>query len=131
MDTYLAIDYGTQRIGLARSFGTLAEPLFILQNDETLFTELLRVLSEEGITKIIVGVSENVMAEKTKVFAVELKKYTDLPIHFTDETLSSASVHEKLYDKNKKAHKGQYKGPVDHLAAAHFLQEYLDYAETE
>jgi len=130
METYLAIDFGTQRVGLARSFGTLAEPLVILQNQENVFQELQRVISEEGITQIVIGVSENEMAKKTEEFAEELKKYTDLPIHFTDETLSSHSVHTKLHEKSKQAGKGQFKGPVDHLAAAHFLQDYLDYADT-
>ncbi len=125
METYLAIDFGTQRVGLARSFGTLAEPLLILPNNDQLFSELKRVMSEEGITAVVVGLSENVMAEKTKAFVEELKKHTDLPIHFTDETLSSASVHQKMYDKEKG--KVKYKGPVDHFAAAHFLQEYIDF----
>ncbi len=124
METYLAIDYGTQRVGVARSFGTLAEPLEILQNTPELFTQLQTVISSQGITKIIVGLSENQMAELTKAFVEELKKYTNLPIEFTDETLSSASVHQKLHERN--LGKIHHKGHIDHFAAAEFLQDYLD-----
>ncbi len=124
METFLAIDYGTQRVGLARSFGTLAEPLYIVPNDEHLFEELEKVLIDQSITSIIVGLSENKMAELTQGFVQELKTHTSLPIEFTDETLSSASVHQKLHERN--LGKIHHKGHIDHFAAAEFLQDYID-----
>lgn len=126
MEIYLAIDYGTERVGLARSFGTLAEPLKIVPNNPHLMSELLNVIADEGITQIVVGVSENTMAQKSHDFAEELKKFTNLPIQFTDETLSSAMVHRKLHDRNHATKKPQHRQPIDHLAAAEFLQEFLD-----
>jgi RNase H-fold protein (predicted Holliday junction resolvase) len=49
-----------------------------------------------------------------------------------DETLSSHSVHEKLLNR-KKANGSRARGaraPIDHLAAAEFLQEYLDFSQS-
>ncbi len=124
METYLAIDYGTERVGLARSFSTLAEPLGILSNTPNLIPEILEIINGEGITSIVVGLSENVMAERTRAFVAELQKFTNLPIQFTDETLSSVTVHRKIREVRKG--KPQYTGPIDHFAAAEFLQEFLD-----
>ena len=36
----LAIDFGTKRIGVAISEGTLAEPLVVLENDQNIFHQL-------------------------------------------------------------------------------------------
>ncbi len=121
----LAIDYGTVRIGLAISRGSLAEPLLIWSSNQlALFDNIARVCKEENVWKIIVGLSENEMAEKTKEFVEELKQHTNVPIEFVDETLSSHTVHQKVLETGMK--QSQRQQPIDHLAAAEFLQEYLD-----
>jgi putative transcription antitermination factor YqgF len=124
MPVLLAIDFGTQRIGLAISRGTLAEPLKIIENTPQAISEIQRITSDECVEKIIVGISENEMAEKTRQFVLELQKHITLPVEFTDETLSSHTVHQKMQSAPK-SKRGQH---IDHLAAAEFLQEYLDYA---
>ncbi len=124
----LAIDFGTQRIGLAISRGSLAEPLKIIENsthavnDPHVVAEIKKVIDEEGVMQLVIGLSENTMAEKTRQFAEELRAQIKLPLKFVDETLSSHSVHEKLQFAGR-AKRGQ---PIDHYAAAEFLQEYLD-----
>ncbi len=118
----LAIDYGTVRVGIAVSAGTLADPLTVLSNDGQLFQSILRLCEEHEVSLILVGISENIMAEKTKIFVAELEKHTKLPIKFMDETLSSHSVHEKL----QSAKKSKRSGDIDHFAAAEFLQIWLD-----
>lgn len=124
MKNVLAIDYGTKRIGLAVNKAGLVEPLAILINDGFLFKKLTQILKEEKIELILVGISENKMAQKTKEFAQELGKKTKLPIEFTDETLSSKNVHQKLAHSHMKLKKRQK--PIDHYAAAEFLQEWLE-----
>lgn len=120
----LAIDYGTTRVGLAISRGTLAEPLQILASNESLLPNLVAVIQSEKVEKIIVGLSENLMAEKTRAFVEQLRQHTDIPIDFVDETLSSHTVHQKMLKSGaKKSHRA---ANIDHLAAAEFLQEYLD-----
>ena len=119
---YLAIDYGTVRVGLAISHGSLAEPLKVLANDDELIANIILIVNAERIEAIVVGISENEMAEKTFAFIEDLRKSTDLEIILADETLSSKTVQEKL----RSAKKSKRSGDIDHYAAAVFLQEFLD-----
>lgn len=122
--TILAIDFGTKRIGLAISRGSLAEPLQIVTNDQQTATVLAEICQREGVTQLVVGLSENEMARQTKAFVTELQKSLKLPLVFMDETLSSKTVGAKLKERGVTLKKRQQ--PIDHLAAAEFLQEYLD-----
>ncbi len=118
----IAIDYGTVRVGIAVSAGTLADPLEVLPNDDKLFENIARICEEHDAELVLVGLSENVMAEKTKLFVTELQKHISLPIKFMDETLSSHTVHKKLL----MAKKSKRAGNIDHYAAAEFLQDWID-----
>jgi len=122
--TILAIDFGTKRIGLAISRGTLAEPLSIIPNNQDSFEKLEAICKIEEVTELVVGLSENDMAKQTKAFATTLQTHIDLPCTFVDETLSSHTVSTKLKNRGDSLRKRQQ--PIDHLAAAEFLQEYLD-----
>ncbi len=124
MKKILAIDFGTVRVGLAINQELWAEPYQIIANDEQLFDKLKEIIAEEQIELILVGLSENVMAEQTKKFAAQLESEVDLPLKFTDETLSSAQVHHKLINSPMK--KSRRQQPIDHYAAAEFLQEWLE-----
>lgn len=122
--TTLAIDFGTKRLGLAISIATLADPLTIVTNDDQAISKIKEICAREGVKQLLVGVSEQAMAEKTKLFAEQLKKQIDLPLFFYDETLSSKETHQKLAFSHMKLSKRQ--GPIDHYAASQFLQEWLD-----
>ena len=124
----LAIDYGTRRIGLAVSIGNLAEPLKIIQNREAKIEDVLQICDKENIEMILVGISENQMAEQTLKFVQALQSVTQIPVVTYDETLSSQTVHRKLAHSGMKRSRRQQ--PIDHLAAAEFLQEYLDTRQT-
>lgn len=117
----LAIDYGTKRVGTAISYASLAQPWKIIENNPHLITQLQQIIAEQNIKQIVVGVSENVMAEKTREFVQQLKAAVTLPIQLEDETLTSYQVHEFL--KSHPAKKRQ--GPIDHLAAAVILERFL------
>lgn len=121
----LAIDYGTKRVGIAVSYGTLAEPLTILENDDTVFARLVELLVEQQATAILVGVSESKTLERTMQFIATLKQHTKLPVHLADETLSTQSARQKLEAQGKTKYQAQT-AHVDHLAAANILQEWLD-----
>lgn len=123
----LAIDYGTVRIGLAMSFGTLAQPFKIISNSKDVLANLKTIIDEEEIEQVVVGISENEMAQKTHEFIAKLKKHIKEPITTTDETLSSHAVHAKL----KTAKKSKRSGHIDHYAAAEFLQVWLDEYQTD
>lgn len=118
----LGIDYGTTRIGLAMADGPLAEPLVIVNNDDQALAKIKQIIDHEQIEQIVMGLSENQMAVKTKAFAGELKSLVNLPVKFIDETLSSYEMHRKLIDVKKSVKQG----PIDHLVAAQLLQDWLD-----
>lgn len=122
--TTLAIDFGTKRIGLAISIATLADPLTIIPNDDRATQEIKKICEREGVKQLLVGISEQAMAEKSRAFAEELKKTINLPLFFADETLSSKETHQKLATSHMKLSKRQ--GPIDHYAASQFLQDWID-----
>jgi putative Holliday junction resolvase len=120
----LAIDYGTKRIGTAISQGSLAEPLAVFQNDQNIFNQLLTVIKEHNVERIIIGLSENEMAQKTRDFAQEMEQIIEIPYEFADETLTSQQVEERLQQKGVK--KSTRQGPIDHFAAAMILEDWLE-----
>jgi len=120
----LAIDFGTKRVGVAISRGSLAEPLAILANNDQLLSKIEAMVVDEQVEQIIVGLSENEMARKTQEFVAQLAERIKVPIKTVDETLSSYIVATKL--KELKASLKIRQQPVDDRAAAEFLQEYLD-----
>jgi putative holliday junction resolvase len=124
MKKVLAIDFGLKRIGLAVNRATLAEPFGIIGNNDAMFEKLGKIIAEEHIEQLVVGISERDMAEKTRVFAQQLEEKFELPIEFMDETLSSVTIHHKLAHSHMKRSKRQQ--PIDHFAAAEFLQEWID-----
>lgn len=117
----LAIDFGTTRIGLAVSFVNIADPLTIIPNDENTFQYIAQVVNQYSIKIVIVGLSENLMADKTKLFVLQLSKVLNIPVEMFDETLSSQTVRKKLKQAGKASDQ-----PIDHLAAAEILQNWLD-----
>jgi putative Holliday junction resolvase len=119
----LAIDYGTRRIGLAWSQVGLAEPLKVIANDPGAIEEITQICHQKGVKLILVGLSEGRMAQKTKKFVQQLKAELEAPIKLTDETLSTQEARQKLVKAQAKQKKR--KGPVDHFAAASFLQNWL------
>ena len=73
----------------------------------------------------LVGVSEKkTMAQLSQEFGQKLAQQFHLPVKLYDETLSSVEVKRKLHERHQG--KKQYKGPIDHYAAALILQNYLD-----
>lgn len=135
MKNFLGIDYGTKRIGLAINVASLVEPLLVLNNQtnddqpiasEEVVSKMAQICVEQKIDIIVLGYSEAQMAEKTKLFAQLLKNKIDLPIIFSDETLSSHEVNRRMKEASFSLKKRQ--GPIDHYAAALILEEYLETA---
>ncbi len=121
----LALDYGTVRVGVALSYGSLAEPLLVLPNTETLIAEIQNLITEHQVTMILVGISESKTMERTIAFVAELKLQVNVPVELTDETLSTQAARQKLQQNGKTKYQAET-ARVDHLAAATFLQEWLD-----
>jgi len=129
---YLGIDYGKNHIGMAISEGFLAQPYpgkmqnakCKMQNDNSKLKIIKEIINKEGIEKIIIGISEGKMAERTKEFAEGMKRITGLPVIYYDETLTSQEAIKKMIEAGKKK---KFKKEREHnIAACIILQDYLD-----
>lgn len=127
--TYLAIDYGRTRLGIARSYGTLAEPLTIVNNDEQLLPKIKALVTEHHVDELVFGVSEGEMAKESRQFGEQLAAQLALPVRFVDETLSSVAAKAKL--RASRHGKRQHTAHLDQFAATQFLQEWLDEGSEE
>ena len=122
----LGIDYGRKKIGLAVSEGTLAEPWKVIKvnNFEEAVIKVLQVLQVLQVDKVIVGVSENKMAEESKKFALALSHQSSAIVETFDETLSTHEAQILSVQAGMK--KKKRKNLEDAFAAAIILQSYLD-----
>lgn len=83
MTKLMAIDYGEKRVGIASTddSGEFAIPRKVLNNDSTLFAEVVKFKEENGIEKIILGESKNFSGEHNLIqdrifeFKKELEEY--------------------------------------------------------
>lgn len=122
----LGIDYGQKKIGLAFAEGSLAEPYKVLRvgSDEEALIKLGKVVKEEGVERIVVGISEAQMGGRSKKFGLSLRERLRTPVEFCDETLSTQDA-ERLSFQSGVSRKKR-KQMEDAFAAALMLQSYLD-----
>jgi RNase H-fold protein (predicted Holliday junction resolvase) len=127
------MDYGLRRIGLGIARGPLAEPWRVVANDPKdqlkAWEELVKLFQKENIQMLVVGLSENEMAEKTTEFVAVLSRKLkfagmDIPVEYIDETLSSQAMAARLRTGGMK--QSRRSGAIDHFVAAGLLQEWLD-----
>jgi len=129
----LAVDFGLKRLGLAVSdvSGTMALPHSTLTktDNRTLFAEILKVLNEEGIETVVVGIPYGLEGEHTlstrqaRNFVQRLKRRTGLPVVMVDETLSSAEAEQRL--SRAGLSRRQQQPVLDQVAAQVILETYL------
>lgn len=122
----LGIDYGKAKIGLAIADGGLSEPLQVIRYKDIkiLSEQIKQIVEKERIDKIVVGISEGVMAEETKKFVSSIHLLIYLPIDLFDETLSTQDAQRLSQESGmnrKKRHDME-----DAFAASVMLQSYLD-----
>lgn len=130
----MAIDYGDVRIGIAMSDVTR----FLASGYEN-YTRvgidrdcqhISDIVSSNNVRVIVIGLplnmdgSEGERVKKTKEFAEELSKYTDVKIEFLDERLTSISAEKILISADVSRKKR--KQVLDKLSATIILQDYLD-----
>lgn len=120
----LGIDYGMQRVGVAITRGSLAEPLVVLGKDDALFEELQKIMVAERVEKVVVGLSEKKMAEAAMEFGQELQRTlpAGIDVEYVDETLSSKEVEQRL----RQAPLSKKRGVIDHYAAAIILERWIE-----
>jgi putative holliday junction resolvase len=129
----LGIDYGSRRMGLAVSdpLGITAQGLETLErrNKRSDFARLERLVREYEITEIVIGNplrmsgEEGRQSEKVAIFADELRRRFDVPVHLWDERLTSAEANRLLREMELSIEKRAQ--IVDRMAATLILQSFL------
>jgi putative holliday junction resolvase len=135
----LAIDLGTRRVGLALSDegGRLATPLEVLgiTDPSQAFAPILDVVAQQGVGRIVVGLPLNMddtvgpQARQAMAFGRELARRCGLEVLWVDERLSSFQAERDLADRKRAGEhltRKKKKRQLDALAAAAFLQDFLD-----
>jgi putative holliday junction resolvase len=130
----LALDIGEKRIGVAVSdpSGTVASPLIVLDAAVVLGDGrgLTDLVEEYEADLVVVGLplsldgTEGPQASSVRRAAARLAGFLRVPIEFADERLSSAQASRTMGAQG--ASQRQQRGSVDMVAAAIFLQSYLD-----
>lgn len=132
---FLAIDYGSVRIGLALSdpMKIIASGYRTIPNDAATLDTLLSVIAEQDVERIIVGNPLTLKgeigakAEEVALFVTRLKEKTALPVVMVDERFTSVMAQRSIRTMGvKKSERKNNKGKVDEIAAAILLQGYLD-----
>jgi len=122
LQTVLAFDYGTKRIGVAIGNSVIrqAQPLKTIQNkslDET-FQSIQKLVKEWEVTNFVVGLPmhpdgvEHEMTQRAKRFGNQLHGRLNLPVKWVDERYTSVVADD------------QY-GDIDCQAAVLILEQYF------
>ena len=131
--TFLGIDYGTKRIGLALGSDAekIARTFKIIHN----MKELDDVVPAKNVGAFVVGWplqpdgTEGETCTQVKLFCNRLKEKFELPIFYVDERLSSKKSEEYLRD-TLFMRADKRKDILDAESARVILQEFLDQLET-
>lgn len=135
----LAIDLGARRVGLALSdeggrFATPLEVLTVSSPDQAL-AQVLPVIEKEGVEQIVLGLPLNMddtvgpAARSTLTWGQSLAAKSGKPVLYVDERLSSFAAEQSLIDRKRAGEKltrQRKKQQLDAIAAASFLQQFLD-----
>ncbi len=130
----LGLDLGAKTIGIAISNAnwSIASPVYTIRRRKftTDKNELLEYASSENIKAMVIGLplnmddTEGPRAQSTRAFVRNLKNFTDMPLFFWDERLSSFEADQHLRSAGMNLQKRTEK--IDQTAAAIILQGCLD-----
>jgi len=132
-ESWLGVDYGTKRIGLAYADEIRVPvplPAAVGGDEDYRIAEMAKVIEQKRIRAIVLGHptradgSSGEMAQAVESFRDRLAERFGVPVHLVDERLSSrdAGEHWNL----KKARRKRQTGQLDSAAATLILREFLD-----
>ncbi|MEX0875174.1 MAG: Holliday junction resolvase RuvX [Actinomycetota bacterium] len=133
MPRILGVDLGSVRIGLALSdpSGVIAQGLEVVDVTSTPPVDaVVARVKEHEVDEIVVGIptrmdgSVGPEAENAEAFARALEKATGLPVTRWDERLSTKEAVRSMRAAGADSRK--QRGVIDKIAAALFLQAYLE-----
>ncbi len=130
----MAIDFGSRRLGVAVSdpTGLVAQPLtVIVRTDPVADIEAIsKLIDDLQVARIVIGNPITLAGQEgrqsaiVREFAGDVEAAIDLPVDVYDERLSSKEARRRLQETGGDRRKD--KGRIDQIAAALFLQSYLD-----
>jgi putative Holliday junction resolvase len=133
--TFLGIDYGERRIGLAKSDPTgliaSAYKTITFKSINKALDEIMEDIDDFEAVGVVVGYplapSGGSAGERCRMvddFLVRFRKRYAGQVYKVDERFSSAEAEEIYHQHDKKI--GRNKGRIDRIAAAIILQRFLD-----
>jgi putative holliday junction resolvase len=134
--TWLAVDVGTVRVGVARSDprGVLAVPVTTLARDipgDRDIAELGRLVAEHDAVGVVVGLPrtlagrEGAAAEMARRYGAALaERIAPIRVEYLDERLTTVSAQRKLHQGGVRGRAGR--AVIDQAAAVELLQHWLD-----
>jgi putative Holliday junction resolvase len=125
----LALDVGDKRIGvaIAQRIARLPRPLLTLERTEHTVQDNLKLVRDHQAGALVVGLPRGMSGQytdqtrATELFASELKQALDIPVYFSDETLTSVKAEAALGTVAR-----QDKSAVDAQAAVYILEDFLN-----
>ena len=138
---YMGLDLGTRTLGISLSdttptIATLYDTLrFSDSNYDELIPQLKRIISENDVSKIILGLPKNMnntigpRALVTMEFMEKLKKELQIEVILQDERLTTVEATNYMLEADMSRKKRKQK--IDSLAANIILQTYLDKEKKE
>ena len=133
---YLGLDLGTRTLGISISdkTNTIASVYKTIRFEEkeyeALFEPLKKIIDEEKISKLVLGLPKNMnnslgfRAEETMLFKEKLEKKLNIEVVLQDERLTTVEANNYLLKSDMSRKKRKQK--IDSLAANIILQTYLD-----
>lgn len=130
---YIGLDLGTKTLGISLSNGVIASNYITLRHDENydyLVGEILKIVEDKQIDKIILGYPKNMnntIGERASItldFKKKLENATHLEVILEDERLTSVVANKALI--NALTRRNKRKEKVDGVASVIILQSYLD-----
>ena len=132
----LSVDYGTKAVGLAM-FSPAQEPYPLpyarlnYKSDTALLQDLLRMVREESVTAVVLGVprlldgKETTMTRRILAFGEKLgAALKPVPLYQQDESLSSFEAEERMKSSARYNFKVDPR-QIDALAAAIILEDFI------
>ena len=103
----VGVDWGARRVGVAvsdpdRQFVFVRPVLNFARGDMSHASRVAKLIAEEGAVGVIVGLpvrndgSESETTKMVRDFVAELERFTDLPICFIEENLTSMTAQESM-----------------------------------
>jgi putative Holliday junction resolvase len=128
----LAVDVGSVRIGLARSdpHGILATPVEAVLAGDGAAARVADIAREFEVVEIVVGLPiglngvEGQAANSARDWARNLTQYTEIPVVFVDERLSTVQAQRGLRDAGRSTKSSR--AVIDSASAVVILQSYVD-----